>query len=90
MFNKGKKIKQIKLVLNSEEENKHLEVVIAEIRRIGNKTAYMISFGGDKTGFIIGEKEWDKFVDLVMNLNWDLEDTWVRPIKLIKKSRFDK
>ena len=50
----------------------------------------MISFGGDKTGFIIGEKEWDKFVDLVMNLNWDLEDTWVRPIKLIKKSRFDK
>ena len=90
MFNKGKRIKQTKLILNSEEENKYLEVVIAEVRNIGNKTAFVISFGGDKTGVIIGEKEWDKFVDLIMNLNWDPEDTWVRPIKMIKKSRFDK
>ena len=89
MFNEGRKIKQTKVILNTKEENRFLEVAIAEIRKIGEKTAFVISFGGDKTGVIIGQEEWDKFVGLIVNLNWDPEDTWERPIRLAKKSRFD-
>jgi len=83
-------VKQKKIILNKAHQN-HLEVVIAEIHRIDNQVYYVISFGGDKEIIMFGPDEYEKFVDLVINLDWDPEDTWIRPLRKDKKHkcRFD-
>jgi len=79
-------IKRKKIVCNKE-HNELLEVVIGEVRRIGDQPYFVISFGGGKEGVFVGRDEWDKFVDLVINLDWDPEDTWIRPLRKDKKHK---
>ena len=80
-------IKQKKVVLNKH-SNRDIEVAIAEIHRHSEDVRFVLGFGGDKEITILGRDEWEKFLDLVINLDWDPEDTWIRP-KRKKRSRFD-
>ena len=88
--NQGILVKRKKTILNKN-NNKNLEVAIGEIRRTGNNAHFVLSFGGDKEVVIIGRDEWDKFVELIINLDWDPEDTWIRPLRKNNKHncRFD-
>ena len=83
-------IKRKKVVLNKN-INKHIEVAIGEIRRTDDDVHFVLSFGGDKEVAIIGRDEWDKFIELIINLDWDPEDTWIRPLRKNNKHncRFD-
>ena len=83
-------INQEKVVLNKNHKN-HIEVAIGEVHRGDNQVYYVISFGGDKKAVIFGADEYEKFIDLVINLDWDPEDTWIRPVFKGKKHtcRFD-
>tara|TARA_R110000824_G_scaffold67377_2_gene174437 strand:+ start:42 stop:317 length:276 start_codon:yes stop_codon:yes gene_type:complete len=83
-------IKQKKVVLNKH-NNKDIEVAIAEIYRCGNAVRFVLSFGVDSEVTILGRDEWEKFLDLIINLDWDPEDTWIRPLRKDKKHkcRFD-
>ena len=89
-LSKKTRIKQEKVVLNKNQPN-NIEVAIGEVHRIENKVYYVISFGGDKEIIISGPDEYEKFIDLIINLDWDPEDTWIRPILKTKKHtcRFD-
>ena len=84
--NKDILIKRTKVVLNKE-HNELLEVAIGEVRRINDQPYFIISFGGDREAAIVGRDEWDKFVALVVNLDWDPEDTWIRPLRKDKKHK---
>jgi len=83
-------IKQKKAVLNKH-SNKDIEVAIAEIRRINNDVRFVLSFGVGREVVILGREEWNKFLGLVINLDWDPEDTWIRPLRkeTKHKCRFD-
>jgi hypothetical protein len=89
-FSKKTLIKQKKVVLNKAHRGQ-IDVAIGEIHRVDNQVYYVISFGGDKQTIIVGADEYEKFIDLVINLDWDPEDTWIRPIAKNKKHtcRFD-
>ena len=83
-------IKRTKVILN-QDCPEFTEVAIGEIRRIKNQIYFVLSFGGNKEALIIGRDEWDKFIDLIINLDWDPEDTWIRPLRKDRKHmcRFD-
>ena len=84
---KGILIKQKKIICNKK-HNSYLEVAIGEIRKIDNivEPCFVISFGGGKEAIFIGREEWNKFIELVNNLDWNPEDTWIRPLKDHKKN----
>lgn len=92
---KKKPFIQKKIILNKGHRNNELlEVAIGEIWMQDDQIYYVISFGGGKEAIFVGEEEYNKFVDLVLNLHPDPDNTWIRPFPLRhrkrRKCRFDK
>ena len=67
---KNKPLVQKKIVLNKE-HGEFLEVAIGEIWEQDGKIYYVISFGGGKEAIMVGEEEYEKFVDLVVR-HWKI------------------
>jgi len=87
---KNKPSVQKKVVLNKG-FNEFIEVAIGEIWEIDDEIYYVISFGGGKEAIMVGEEEYEKFVDLVLNLHWDPDKTWIRvnPLRNRKRPKSD-
>ena len=88
--NKGILLKRKKLILNKH-NNKNLEIAIAEIRKDHNNTYFVVSFGAGKEATIIGIDEWYNFLELLLNLDRQSDDTWIRPLPKLRahNCRFD-
>ena len=65
---KNKPLVQKKIVLNKE-HGEFLEVAIGEIWEQDGKIYYVISFGGGKEAIMVGEEEYEKFVDLELKFS---------------------
>ena len=85
---KKKPFIQKKIILNKDHhDNEFLEVAIGEIWAQDGQIYYVISFGGGKEAVFVGEEEYEKFVDLVLNLHPDPDKTWIRPYPLRHRKR---
>lgn len=89
-FKKGVLLKRKKLVLNKH-NNKNLNVAIAEVRKSFNETYFVLSFGGENEVVVVGEDEWYNFLELLLNLDRNKDDTWIRPLPKLRthNCRFD-
>ena len=65
-----------KKVLLNENRPEYLEVAIGEIELVNNcEIHYIVSFGGGNKIRIIGNDNWNKFVEMVRWLAWNPADT---------------
>ena len=77
------KLRVKKKVLLNQDRPDHLEVAIGEIELVNNSEIhYIISFGGGNKIRIIGNDNWNKFVEMVRWLAWNPADTIDGPFKV--------
>lgn len=70
----GETIKLDKLAINKA-HNAQLNVVIARIEHVNNEVHFVLSTGCENEIRIIGDQEWDRFLQFLGGLNWSQQNT---------------
>ncbi len=72
-----------KKVLLNQDRPDHLEVAIGEIELVNDSEIhYIVSFGGGNSVRIIGNDNWNKFVEMIRWLAWNPADTIEGPFNV--------
>jgi len=63
-----------KLIINKTHDTQ-LNVIVATIEHTGGETHFVLSAGTEKEIRVVGDQEWNQFLQFVNSLNWSQEDT---------------